>query len=149
MQYSIADVEQMENFGEILAKILRPGQIVYLRGELGVGKTTIMRGVLKGYGHTGTVKSPTFTLVESYAYKEHQLYHFDLYRLQTPSELEAIGFRDYLNAEDYCFIEWPERGEGALPGANIDIKIEYADIGRTVRIDSTADLDVSFFSAFT
>lgn len=148
MQFSIIDVEQMEKFGGALANIVQPGQLVYVSGELGAGKTTLVRGVLRGHGHVGAVKSPTFTLVESYLFGKYQFFHFDLYRIQKPDELESIGFRDYLNATDYYFIEWPERGAGALPNADFEIDIEYADLGRLVRINSVDDFDVSLLAAF-
>ena len=148
MQFSIIDENQMENFGVALVNIIRPGHLVYVSGELGTGKTTLVRGVLKGLGHAVAVKSPTFTLVETYYFGRHQFFHFDLYRIQRPDELESIGIRDYLNAADYCFVEWPERGAGILPSADFEINIEYVDSGRLVNINSVVDFDLSYLGAF-
>ncbi|HZV97813.1 MAG TPA: tRNA (adenosine(37)-N6)-threonylcarbamoyltransferase complex ATPase subunit type 1 TsaE, partial [Methylophilaceae bacterium] len=105
--------------GSRLAQIIRPGLVVYLHGDLGAGKTTLVRGLLHGLGHVGKVKSPTYTLVEPYVISGFNLYHFDLYRFVDPEEWEASGFRDYFNAQSVCFVEWPEKASGLLPEADI------------------------------
>ncbi len=117
-------------------RCLPPGCLVYLHGNLGAGKTTFVRGCLRGAGYAGAVKSPTFTLVEEYALADRALFHFDLYRLNDPEELEWMGIRDYLRPDATCFIEWPERGAGLLPEADLDIRLEIAGPARRAVISA-------------
>jgi tRNA threonylcarbamoyladenosine biosynthesis protein TsaE len=117
-------------FGRRLAGVLVPPCIVYLRGDLGTGKTALARGILRGLGHRGAVRSPTYTLLEPYALGRLQLYHLDLYRLSAPEELEYLGLRDLLDAGSVLLVEWPERGAGALPPPDLEIRIRYAGTGR-------------------
>ena len=123
-----------ERLGARLAGVLRPGGVLYLRGELGAGKTTLARGLLRGLGHRGTVKSPTYTLVEPYQIGGWRLFHWDLYRLADPEELEFLGLRDQLDGEAVLLIEWPERGQGELPAADLEITLDYAGAGRACRL---------------
>ncbi len=125
-----------EKLGSRLASVLAPGCVLYLRGDLGAGKTTLARGLLRGLGHRGTVKSPTFTLVEPYQLEEWRLFHWDLYRLADPEELEYLGLRDQLDGEAALLIEWPERGRGELPAADLDVALSYAGEGRTCRVEA-------------
>lgn len=122
----------MLRFGEMIAKRIPPGSIVFLHGDLGAGKTTLAKGIISGLGCPDTVTSPTYTLVERYALASALLYHFDLYRLKTPDELELIGIRDMLDGEAISIFEWPGRGAGMLPEADIDIMIEILESGRVV-----------------
>lgn len=125
-----------ERLGAQLGRTLLPGCIIYLRGDLGAGKTTLARGLLHGLGHRSTVKSPTFTLVEPYELAGWRLFHWDLYRLGDPEELEYLGLRDQLDGEAVLLIEWPERGQGELPAADIDVALAYAGEGRNGRLEA-------------
>jgi len=121
----IKDEQEMLEAGAKLALQLKPGMLVFLQGDLGAGKTTLVRGILRGLGHKGSVKSPTYNIVEPYTINDKAFFHFDLYRLMDVEELEYMGMRDYLSKDSICFIEWPDKGEGFLPEPDLllDIKI--------------------------
>ncbi|MCC8998323.1 MAG: tRNA (adenosine(37)-N6)-threonylcarbamoyltransferase complex ATPase subunit type 1 TsaE [Candidatus Contendobacter sp.] len=123
-----------ETLGARLAHVLTPGCILYLQGDLGAGKTTLVRGLLHGLGHHGIVKSPTYTLVEPYAIGKWRLFHWDLYRLADPEELEYLGLREQIDGEAVLLIEWPERGLGELPAADLEVTLDYAGEGRGCRL---------------
>jgi tRNA threonylcarbamoyladenosine biosynthesis protein TsaE len=135
----VATEADMERLGERLAGALKPGSMIYFHGALGAGKTTLIRGILHGLGHSGAVKSPTFTLVEAYVLPAHTVYHFDFYRLHAAEELEFFGIRDYLQGQGICLIEWAERGDGLLPEPDVDVYIDQADHGRSVQWVSHTD----------
>jgi tRNA threonylcarbamoyladenosine biosynthesis protein TsaE len=114
--------------------------VVYLEGDLGAGKTTLSRGILGACGHSGAVKSPTYTLVEPYEFEAFTVYHFDLYRLGDPEELEYLGIRDYFGSKCLCLLEWPMRGEGYLPPADLKLSVKVQGEGRQVTIEGRSDL---------
>lgn len=131
--------EAMVALGSKLGVALDRG-IVYLHGELGAGKTTLCRGILRSKGYQGAVKSPTYTLVEPYDLEGHTIFHFDLYRLSDPEELEFMGIRDYFHPDNLCIVEWPQRGEGVLPEADIAVSISVEGKGRRIDIAARTDL---------
>jgi tRNA threonylcarbamoyladenosine biosynthesis protein TsaE len=120
--------------GAALAPLVTPGMIVTLRGELGAGKTCLVRGLLRALGYAGRVKSPTYSLVEVYKVSRLHFYHFDFYRLQDPREWIDAGFRDTFNGRNICLIEWPERARGQLPPADLDVALEMTEPGRVAQL---------------
>lgn len=126
--------EEQEQLGARLSAAVGDVCTCYLYGDLGTGKTTLVRGFLRGLGHQGSVKSPTYTLMEPYQVGGRAVYHFDLYRLADPGELEYLGVRDLLEQESVILVEWPERGVGELPPADLVVDIQYLAHGRALRI---------------
>ena len=120
--------------GEYLGQLVHANMIIYLYGELGAGKTTFVRGFLHAKGYFGTVKSPTYTFVESYPDLKDPVHHLDLYRLNTPAELESIGIRDYLDNKSIILIEWPEKGRGFVPEPTIKLTMDIIEQGRKINL---------------
>ncbi len=123
MDKSLGSEAATINLGRLLAPALDAAGVIFLSGGLGAGKTTLCRGLLRGLGYDGAVKSPTFTLVEPYELERGSVYHFDLYRLAHPDELDYLGAEDYFAAEALCLIEWPERGAGFLPTPDLELTL--------------------------
>jgi len=134
MKIQLPSTEETELFGAELWRILPEKCLVFLHGELGAGKTTLVRAILRAAGYDGVVKSPTYTLVEEYHLDKRQIVHFDLYRLKDPEELEWMGIRDYFQQTSLSFVEWPEMGEGYLPEADIDLSLQIVDKERELEI---------------
>ena len=130
----IADEAAMLALGATLARRFATGGLITLHGDLGAGKTTLVRGLLRELGHTGVVKSPTYTLVEPYTLASGEVFHFDLYRLADPEELEYMGIRDYLRPDALCLVEWPEKAGATLPVADLQVFIYHAGTSRHVEL---------------
>jgi len=120
----------MEALGSKVAGLCFPGTKLFLQGELGAGKTTFVRGFLRQLGYKGAVKSPTYTLVEPYDFAGKTIYHFDLYRLNSPDELENIGLRDYFNPDAICLVEWPEKAGKRLGQPDLVVRFGFLATGR-------------------
>jgi tRNA threonylcarbamoyladenosine biosynthesis protein TsaE len=139
MKKYLDSTEATEQFGAALWTLLPEKGVIFLQGELGAGKTTLVRGFLRASGFTGAVKSPTFTLVEEYTLGERKIFHFDLYRLNDPEELEWMGIRDYFDQNSLCFIEWAEeRGKGFLPEPDMIISLTVEGLGRNIALNTWA-----------
>lgn len=130
----LAEESDTLDLGRALHHVLPLGSIVFLHGDLGAGKTTLVRGFLRAAGYGGAVKSPTFTVVEEYRFPTCTIHHFDLYRLANADELEWLGFRDYLRSDAICFVEWPERAEGLLPIPDLDVTLRFTNPGRSAEV---------------
>jgi tRNA threonylcarbamoyladenosine biosynthesis protein TsaE len=130
----LADEDATMALGARLAAALRPGMVVYLQGDLGAGKTTLVRGILRALGYEGRVKSPTYTMVESYVLSKYTLQHYDLYRMIDPREWLDAGFRDDCNSSTLCLVEWPEKAAGLLPPADVRVKLSISGEGRKASI---------------
>ena len=132
MSLLVPDAEAMEALGRNLRHPENWRGVVWLQGDLGAGKTTLVRSLLRGLGYEGRVKSPTYTLVEPYELDDRTVYHLDLYRLAAAEEIEWLGIRDLMSDSDLLLVEWPERGEGVLPEPDLAITIDYAGDGRRI-----------------
>jgi tRNA threonylcarbamoyladenosine biosynthesis protein TsaE len=147
-RFELLDEQAMVQLGGRIANLIRDRLIISLQGDLGAGKTTLSRGILQGLGHSGAVKSPTYTLVEPYQLSLGLVYHFDLYRLADAEELEYMGFADYLADGQLCLIEWPEKGQGFLPKADIAIEISQLGDGRCVTLCAHSAVGEQLISQF-
>jgi tRNA threonylcarbamoyladenosine biosynthesis protein TsaE len=125
--------------GAALAAALEPGLSIHLRGELGAGKTTLVRGVLRALGHPGPVKSPTYTLVELYEVSRLVLHHFDFYRFHDPREWSDAGFRESFNGRNVSLIEWPEKAGGLLPPADVEIHLASSGDARSASLRARSE----------
>ncbi|TCP95725.1 tRNA threonylcarbamoyladenosine biosynthesis protein TsaE [Cricetibacter osteomyelitidis] len=149
----IPNENAMIEFGAKLMHILagtksNHGITLFLNGDLGAGKTTLSRGMIQSLGHQGNVKSPTYTLVEEYHLQGKHIYHFDLYRLSDPEELEFMGIRDYFSTDSICLLEWAEKGQGILPPADLLVNISYADTARNIELIANSPVGQHILESF-
>ncbi|WP_143870334.1 tRNA (adenosine(37)-N6)-threonylcarbamoyltransferase complex ATPase subunit type 1 TsaE [Catenovulum sediminis] len=142
MQYEIelTDAEKTVQFGRKLSTAVEAPLVIYLEGDLGAGKTTFSRGLIQGLGFSGNVKSPTYTLVEPYELHNLNVYHFDLYRLADPQELDFIGIEEYFSENNIVIIEWPEKGAGWLAQADLMVNMYHKAEQRSLKIEAKTAL---------
>ncbi|HEY4998274.1 MAG TPA: tRNA (adenosine(37)-N6)-threonylcarbamoyltransferase complex ATPase subunit type 1 TsaE [Usitatibacter sp.] len=138
LKTTLPDEKATLALGAALAEALEPGLVIYLRGELGAGKTTLVRGAMRALGFPGAVKSPTYTLVEVYDVSRLNLHHFDFYRFQDPREWNDAGFRESFNGRTVSLIEWPEKAAGQLPPADLEIALGLLEAGRSAVLTSSS-----------
>jgi tRNA threonylcarbamoyladenosine biosynthesis protein TsaE len=136
LDLKLPDPAATEALGRSLAVDAAPGRVLHLRGDLGAGKTTVVRGLLRGLGHTGRVKSPTYTLVEPYELSSLHFYHFDFYRLKNKEEWDEAGFREYFNAQSLCAVEWPERAGDLLPAPDLEVALFFDAEARRASVEA-------------
>ena len=146
LQFTVQHEQQTQQFAEQFAKLVSAPLWVELLGGLGAGKTTLTRYLLRALGHQGSVKSPTYTLVEPYQLASAIFYHFDLYRLGEAEELEYLGIRDYLQEDVIGFIEWPSKGKGFLPETDLSIAIKMDAEKRNFSLSANSKKGVDIIS---
>lgn len=134
MNIELANEQDTEALGAALWAALPHKCLLFLHGDLGAGKTTLVRGLLRAAGHAGAVKSPTYSLVEEYQLAGRPVFHFDLYRLKDPEELEWMGMSDYLAQDGLCCVEWPQMGAGFLPAADVELFLRVVGEAREAEI---------------
>ena len=144
----VTDETRMRELGAALIAACDRGGVITLQGDLGTGKTTLVRGALEARGVVSGVRSPTYTLIEYYPFDDFAVAHFDLYRLGDPEELEYLGYRDYLNARTLCLIEWPQRAAGYLQAVDLAIDLEYDPAGRRVAAQAQSEWGAAVLSGW-
>ena len=135
--FQLPDEAATQRLGEILAPLLQSGLVVFLEGDLGAGKTTLVRALIRALGYAGPVKSPTYSLVEVYVISSLYLYHFDFYRFESPEEFLDAGFSEYFNDTAVCLVEWPEHAHGCVPSPDLRLRLHHAGFGRV--LEAVAD----------
>ena len=147
LNLSLPDEAATLRLGEALAAGVGPGRVIHLRGELGAGKTTVARGLLRALGYAGRIKSPTYAVVEPYSLSRLDLYHFDFYRFSEKAEWVNSGFRDYFNPATACVVEWPERADGLLSPPDLEIRLEIAGEARQAFIEACTPSGMRWLSS--
>lgn len=146
IKIDLPNVEATECFARRLAQGLSAPMIMTFQGEIGAGKTTLIRAMLRALGVQSAIKSPTFSLVESYLIESLCIHHFDLYRIHDETELEYIGFRDYFTANAVCLIEWPERAMNDIHPVDINISFEFKGLGRQMEYHANSPKGMAMLS---
>lgn len=136
LELKLPDAESTLRLGEALAAGAAPGRVLFISGDLGAGKTTLVRGLLRGLGHAGRAKSPTYALVEPYTFSSLDLYHFDFYRFKDKSEWLNLGFREHFNPRSLCVVEWPEKAGELLSPPDLRIRLEFEGDARRARLEA-------------
>lgn len=145
--FPLQDETKTELLGAVLSSICPADTTIYLTGDLGAGKTTMTRGFIRSRGYKGVVKSPTYTLVEEYQTGDVFVYHFDLYRLNDPEELEMMGIRDYFSPASVRMVEWPSKGEGILPKADLEVDLQIVGNSRKAVITAYSEKGTGILDA--
>ncbi|MPM68894.1 tRNA threonylcarbamoyladenosine biosynthesis protein TsaE [bioreactor metagenome] len=141
--FELPDEAATQSVGERLAPALQPGMVVFLEGDLGVGKTTLSRALIRALGHAGAVKSPTYSLVEVYVISSLYLYHFDFYRFESPEEFLDAGFGEYFNDASVCLVEWPDKAAGCVPAPDLRILLRHAGGARVAELAAISERGAS------
>lgn len=149
MRLHLVDQAATERLGARLARCLSPGMRIYLSGELGTGKTTVVRAVFRALGHTGRVKSPTYALVEPYFLSSLYLYHFDFYRFRDPREWDEAGLRELFDGDGVCLVEWPEQASPLLPPPDLEIRLSMSDHERDAVIEAHTETGAKCVAALS
>jgi tRNA threonylcarbamoyladenosine biosynthesis protein TsaE len=144
---NLPDAAATAALGKGLAAGASAGRVLHLRGELGAGKTTLVRGLLRALGYAGRVKSPTYTLVEPYELSSLHFYHFDFYRFKDRSEWLSSGFREYFNPQAFCVVEWPEKAGELLGAPDLDVRLQFSGEGRRASIEARSATGASWLSS--
>jgi tRNA threonylcarbamoyladenosine biosynthesis protein TsaE len=143
----LADAAATLRLGEALAAGIAPGRVLFISGDLGAGKTTLVRGLLRGLGYAGRAKSPTYALVEPYTFSSIDLYHFDFYRFKDRSEWLNSGFREYFSPESVCIVEWPEKAGDLLSPPDLHIRLEFDGEARRARLEARSEAGKAWLSS--
>lgn len=146
-EFSLPDAKATLRLGAALARGIGPGLVLHLKGDLGAGKTTLVRGLLRALGHAGPVKSPSYALVEPYALSSLNFYHFDFYRIKDQAEWWSSGFREYFGPDAACVVEWPERAQGVLPPPDLEVQLDFQGEGRRAAVEARTPSGIAWLSS--
>jgi tRNA threonylcarbamoyladenosine biosynthesis protein TsaE len=147
LDLKLPDAAATLRLGEALAAGVAPGRVLFISGDLGAGKTTLVRGLLRGLGYAGRAKSPTYALVEPYTFSSIDLYHFDFYRFKDRSEWLNSGFREYFNPDSVCVVEWPEKAGDLLSPPDLQIRLEFDGEARRAQLDARSKAGEAWLSS--
>jgi tRNA threonylcarbamoyladenosine biosynthesis protein TsaE len=147
LELRLPDPESTLRLGEALAAGAEPGRVLFISGGLGAGKTTLVRGLLRGLGYAGRAKSPTYALVEPYTFSRLDLYHFDFYRFKDRSEWLNSGFREHFNPGSLCVVEWPEKAGDLLSPPDLQIRLDFDGDARCARLEARSSAGQAWLSS--
>src|ERR671919_509218 len=147
LELKLPDAASTLRLGEALVEGAAPGRVLFISGDLGAGKTTLVRGLLRGLGYAGRAKSPTYALVEPYTFSSLHLYRFDFFRFKDRSEWLNSGFREYFNPGSVCVVEWPEKAGDLLSPPDLHIKLYFEGEGRRARLEAVSEAGRAWLSS--